>query len=141
MKEPVDVLVSAIEDERMLAEAAFSTIDADALLDDRDSNELFEAQWLRVHRKLEELWKAEPIDDDQVDAVDELREVAFSAAGEASGHHELAAYVSDDFDLIGKALVLGFDDPWLNGLFLVYKNGGVGGPGIEEQSGQLRALV
>lgn len=87
-----------------------------AMLDSRDS-ENFEGEWLRVFHELE----------DQADfqnaAIEEIREIAYKKSFEATKHSELAAYAADDFELIAKSLQIGYNDEWLNSLFLSYLHG------------------
>ncbi len=84
------------------------------MLDSRD-NEDFETDWLRVFYALESL----PNDSN----IEEVRQIAYKKSFEAAPHSELAAYVADDFELIAKSLQSGFDDEWLNSLFLSYLHG------------------
>ncbi len=141
MSSQIDSLIAAIEEGRLLNADAASTIDADALLDDRDSDQSFEAEWLRVQRQIEELWEATATVAADAEAVDSLRKAAFLAVSRATEQHELAGYVSDDFELIAKAVSLGCNDAWLNGLFMTYKTGGIGRPDFEPHPGELGALV
>jgi hypothetical protein len=59
----------------------------------------------------------------------------------ATGRYELASYVSDDFGLIAGAVMTGYDDPWLNGLWMAYKSRGMPMPPVEECRGKLSKLI
>lgn len=87
-----------------------------AMLDSRDRED-FEGEWLRVFNELE----------DQADFqdanIEKIREAAYKKSFEATNHSELAAYVADDFELIAKSLEIGYNDEWLNSLFLSYLQG------------------
>jgi len=50
-----------------------------------------------------------------------LREVAFIRVYDVTEHPDLAGNVSDDFGLIGGALLTAFEDDWLNGLWGEYR--------------------
>ena len=114
----VSKVIELISSGRLLSAATFQGIDADSLLDARDRPG-FEAEWLRVHDELKTALPGEPAE------VARLREATFKVVIGHSGHAELAAYVSDDFGLIGAALACGFEDPWLNALAEAYRVGSV----------------
>jgi hypothetical protein len=57
------------------------------------------------------------------------------------GTHEICSYVSDDFGLIATALALGYDDSWLNALWLAYKNGQVPCGGLSPVQGELTSFI
>ncbi len=60
---------------------------------------------------------------------------------ETAGFTELAPAISDDFDLIARALSIGFSDPWLNALFLSYSTGEFPCGHLEGVPGTLSELV
>jgi hypothetical protein len=80
----------------------------------------FEERWLEAFAALNQ--RATEISEAELRAVDVLREAAFKAAYRNSLNPDFAAFVSDDFELIARAIVLGVDAPWINGLWLCYKN-------------------
>lgn len=86
------------------------------MLDNRDREE-FEGEWLRVFHKLEDQ------NDFNSATITKIRETAFKKTFEITKNGELAGYVADDFELIAKSLQSGFDDEWLNSLFLSYLQG------------------
>ncbi len=86
------------------------------MLDSRDQED-FEGEWLRVFHELED--QAEFQDSD----IEKIREIAFKKTFEATNNDEFSGYVADDFELIAKSLQIGFDDEWLNALFLSYLQG------------------
>lgn len=85
----------------------------DAMMDARDQPR-FEAEWLRVY---EEVQSADAPD------VGTIPRDAFLRAFEANEHHDLAAQVSDDLELLAEALLAGVEDPWLNALWASYAAG------------------
>jgi hypothetical protein len=86
------------------------------MLDSRDSEE-FEGEWLRVFHVLED--QADFSDSE----IEKIREIAFKKTFEATNNSELAGYAADDFELIAKSLLIGYNDEWLNSLFLSYLQG------------------
>ncbi len=92
----------------------FTEEEISAMLDSRD-NEDFETDWLRVFQVVEN----QPNDSN----IEEIRQIAYKKSFETVPHSELAAYVADDFEIIAKSLQIGFDDEWLNSLFLSYLHG------------------
>ncbi len=94
----------------------------DEMLDRRDSED-FENDWLRVFREIELREKLKSLSNNDLAELSSIREIAYKKTFSATQHSELAAYVADDFELIGKSLFLDFNDEWLNSLFLCYLQG------------------
>lgn len=99
----------------------FSNLDSDAIdemLDSRDDSE-FENDWLRTSELLESKDFAET----DLAEIEKIREIVYKKTFASTKHSEIAAYASDDFELIAKALLSDFSDEWLNALFLSYLHG------------------
>ena len=77
---------------------------------------------MQAFDEIEGIWKTTTASEEDVAALDQIRQQAFLAASRASGQHEIASYVSDDFELIGKALVLGVDIAFVSSLYQSYCN-------------------
>ncbi len=92
------------------------------MLDSRDNAD-FENDWLRVFREIELREKLKPLQNEDFAKLNEIREIAYKKTFSITNHSELASYVADDFELIGKSLFLDFSDEWLNSLFLCYLQG------------------
>jgi len=119
MKTEITQLLAKLESGGLLATPLLDTEEIDTALDARDG-EGFEVDWLRVHERL----SLEAKSDEPTEAVlKRIREVAFKAAYRHSENPDFAGYVSDDFDLVSRALISEMDDPWLNGLFAEYVAG------------------
>lgn len=88
----------------------------DAIMDLRDRPR-FAAQWMRVYASVESASESNPPD------AGSIPREAFLRAFEANGHHDLAAQVSDDLQLLAEALLTGLEDPWLNALWRAYAAG------------------
>ncbi|MCA9032967.1 MAG: hypothetical protein KDA66_19265, partial [Planctomycetaceae bacterium] len=52
--------------------------------------------------------------------VDAIREASFMTMNDATGHHEIASCVSDDFDLISRGSILLLNDDFLKSLWVTY---------------------
>jgi hypothetical protein len=87
-------------------------------LDERDEPFFTEA-WMKAFRQIEVI-KGGKHDADP--RVSRLRELAYLQAYEQWQSPELAAYISDDFGLLGDALATGISVAWLNGLLDAYLN-------------------
>lgn len=92
----------------------------DSWLDLRDSDE-FDASWMSAHLSTKERETSSPLGQDELEIVNHIREMAFLKTIRATGHSELAAYVSDDFELMARAARIGFEDRWLRALSDVYQ--------------------
>ena len=141
MKGTLLILKRLIMERQVLSEQLLSAHDWNDLLDARDGDEEFEAQWLRVRAEVDSLMRALSVDDDLRQLAEDVRRDSFLAVSKSTSQHELASYVSDDFGLIAGAVMAGYDDPWLNGLWMAYKGQSLPRPPIEEYSGKLSQLI
>src|SRR5262249_14776165 len=85
-------------------------------LDQRDDPRFAET-WMKAFRQIE--MKKEDKQDAE-SRVRRLRELAYLQAYERWHSPDLPAYISDDFGLIGDALVTNYSHGWLNGLLGAY---------------------
>ena len=83
----------------------------------------FEQPWLAVFDAVESVASLDRLRPDQRLVVDRIREAAYKQVFRATSHPDLAAYVSDDFDLIARAIVAGHHSPWLASLLSAYSHG------------------
>ncbi|NHZ42630.1 hypothetical protein [Massilia aquatica] len=90
--------------------------DWDAALDARDSP-AFDADWLESNEKLAVGY---PVDET---ATMEVREAVFQTVFRLTANPDLAAYVSDDFDLITQANLHGADIAFIRRLWDSYVHG------------------
>jgi len=141
MKETLLILKQLIMQRQVLSEQILSAYDWDDLLNARDGDEEFEAQWLRVNAEVDSLLPTLSVDDELSLLAKDIRRESFLAVSNATSQHELPSYVSDDFGLIAGAVMAGYDDPWLNGLWMAYKGQSLPRPPIEEYAGKLSQLV
>ena len=103
----------------LLSDVAQSDDEQCALLDSRDAQP-FDDEWVRVHKAIEQEKRASSLN---TAIEDEIRELAFKKAYQNTGNGEIAGYVSDDFDLLARAIAVGYFDPWLNLLWNEYQAG------------------
>ena len=97
----------------------FDDIDPDAVVDARDDS--FDDDWIRAAESVEAAWQDSPDQSKHAPAIDRVREAAFKRTFNGSGgNHELAAIVSDDFEIICKRTLLGTDSPFIVGLETAY---------------------
>ncbi|MBD5135545.1 MAG: hypothetical protein HDT39_06225 [Lachnospiraceae bacterium] len=93
----------------------FAYCDVDELLDMRDDEE-FDSEWMRVYNILNEI----NIEDSEKQIIDRIREKSFIRIYNLSESSDIASCVSDDFEIICKACISGYDDKWLNSLIMSY---------------------
>ncbi len=107
-----------IENNQIIKKDFFDNHDLDDLLDMRDDEE-FDSEWMRTYDILNRV----EMDEKQKKTIDSIREMSFLMAYNLSGDSDVASCVSDDFELICKAYVIGYDDNWLNSLIMSYAKG------------------
>lgn len=104
----------------LLPDSVFGSLDADALLNERDDS--FDCDWIRAAESLQFAWDSHPDASRDTIAIDAVREAAFKRTFDASGgHHDLAATVSDDFELICRRALLGVELPFVTVLEQAYE--------------------
>ena len=97
----------------------------------------YPTEWLRLYSMLEvhQLSKCQNV------IVDQIREAAFKAAFQHTSDAELSGDISDDFEIIAKALAIGIEEPWLSGLFNLYMHGRLPSSETPPVSTSLKDLV
>ena len=108
------LLLKHLEKGQLLATPLLHSDAIDAAIEDRHGAP-FDSEWLRVGHLLSKVDMRE-----NAPTVSQIRELSFKAVYRTSNHPDMAAYVSDDFELISRALISGLNDPWLNGVFSDY---------------------
>ncbi|WP_028455661.1 hypothetical protein [Chitinilyticum litopenaei] len=95
------------------------SLDTESALDSRDDPN-FDKRWMTEFSAL----TSAKIQDEDVQFIDSLREKAFKLSFRASNSTELAAYISDDIELISKSYATGQETCWpITHLWTYYKNG------------------
>lgn len=93
----------------------FTNLNINYVLDMRD-DEVFDNKWIQNY----ELVNNYKIDDDTCQLIDMIREIVFRKIYDITKNSDLAACVSDDFDLMCKAYVLNINNDWLANLANTY---------------------
>lgn len=91
-------LLSEIEAGAIPLQDALQSADCDELLDLRDLSPSFDNAYSEAFAKIEDLRSSLPYD-----PTERIRQQAFVFVSIATDHHEIASYVSDDFELIAWA--------------------------------------
>jgi hypothetical protein len=123
MEERLNSILTRIMEGTLLPAGYFADLDCDAALDLRDRESDFDASWIRLFNQIESHWPTATIDDNLRKLAEEIREKSFLAVSRATSQHEIASYVSDDFDILVRGELLGLDDPLLEQLWRVYDDG------------------
>lgn len=107
-----------IEANQIIQQGYFDEYNLDELLDMRDDEE-FDSEWLRVYETLNQV----EVEQNEQQTIDAIREMSFLMAYSLSESSDIASCVSDDFEIICKAYILDYNDPWLNALIISYARG------------------
>ena len=94
----------------------------DDILDERDQSD-FEQPWLDCAERIKGAWDSNAVDEATTKCMDEIRKESFLAVSRATQQHEIASYVSDDFELISKSIALDLDDTYATDLLESYRSG------------------
>ena len=108
-------LLVKIKQGKMFSEEELLNLDEDHALDLRDEPE-FESDWLRVS----EIVENNELTEEEETIIHDICEASFLAVYNITESGELAGYISDDFELISKAILMDLDDSWLRSFILSY---------------------
>jgi len=134
----LDRLRELVDTGRVVDERTFAGLDADAALDRRDSDP-FDSAWLRIFDLIGD--RSAAIGPSERSSIDELRERVFMRVYELTANSDLAAFASDDFEIIAGGSVLDLADPWLNALWASYADRRFPMGELRPIAGELRELV
>lgn len=81
-------------------------------------DESFESEWLENFNDLKKV----RLDDDLVEIINQIREISFKNTFLYTQNPEISSYISDDFELISKSLLLNEDNWILKHLWKAYQN-------------------
>jgi hypothetical protein len=115
-------VLSRIADGTLLPAAYYSRLDCDAALDARDGAG-FDAEWVRQSKEVERRWAEAEVSAEARALGEDIRRESFLAVSRATQQHEIASYVSDDFDLIVRGRLVGAAGGFLSQLWSVYERG------------------
>jgi hypothetical protein len=125
---------------RVLRSHMFTAKPLDDILNGR-CLQSFDLEYQRVYRELEGHTRNVTIPEDELTAVNDIREAAYRTALAFSQSPEMATAICDDFELLGASLAAGYSDPWLNGLWLSYRSGVIPHRALQPQAGQLEDFI
>ncbi len=116
-------VLAPIADGTQLPAEYYGRLDCDAALDARDRDDVFDANWRQQFEVVSNLWATADIPESARKLAEDIRRESFLAVSRATGQHEIASYVSADFDLIVRGRLLGAQGGFLNQLWAVYERG------------------
>ena len=116
-------VLARIANGTLLPAAYYNRLDCDAALAVRDSEEAFDAAWTRQFEQVENLWATADVPAAARSLAEDIRRESFLAVSSATGQHEIASYVSDDFDMIVRGRLVGAQDGFIKDLWDVYERG------------------
>jgi hypothetical protein len=123
MKEWLSSILQRIANGSLLPAGYFAHLDCDAALQSRDEDEAFERSWIQLSKEITRRWSALTVADDVWSLAEDVRRESFLTVSRATRQHEIASYVSDDFELIVRSRIAGLDDPFLDRLWDEYDRG------------------
>jgi hypothetical protein len=132
-------ILGRIAEGSLFPAAYFAELDCDAALDSRHSDPEFKASWVRLSKEIEGRWKGATIADGLRALANDIRRESFLAVSRATAQHEIASYVSDDFELVVRGRLLGLNDPLLDQVWHAHDQGTFPSPQLAEQCNTVTA--
>jgi len=123
VQEWLNSILRRIAEGSLLPDCYFAGLDCDAVLNSRNEDKDFDAKWIRLFKDIERRLAGATVADQVRALVEDIRRESFLVVSQATKQHEIASYVSDDFDLVVRGRLLGLTDPFLDHLWLTYENG------------------
>jgi hypothetical protein len=123
MEQWLNSVLSRIAEGSLLPTRYFANLDCDAALDARDSDDDFDSAWCKVSEDVKRRCKEVGMSAWVKSLIERIRQESFLAVSRATKQHEIASYVSDDFELMAMGRLAGLNEPLLNQLWLVYDRG------------------
>lgn len=120
--EYLDGLLARMQSGECIASIVLAHENVDKMLDRRRSVS-FSSEWMHVYRTVEAAKKSAGTDGCEDPRVRQLREQSYLQSYRRWNNDDLAAFISDDFGLIGDALSLGYHDSRLTVLSSSYESG------------------
>ena len=127
--------ISGLFDSVSVSAESWSEDDIEESLDSRDSPP-FDSEWVEIDREIETRKSDLEIStrEEAEKSFDELRKRAYSMVIRKSGSSDLAAYVSDDFELICWDLLMKKDSSFVFSLINSYLSGNIPDNSMERSS-------
>lgn len=132
----LDMLKEKIDNNHIFTHSYVKEHSVDTLLDMRDNKE-FESEWMRVYNDLSEV----EVDEHDYNEIDTICQKCFLKIYNLYASSEMAGCVSDDFEIICKAYLSGYDDIWLNSLIMAYIKGKFPCGNIEKTNNNIKTCI
>jgi hypothetical protein len=116
METCLDILLNKIR-HGLIERICLSDTEIDLVLSQRDRDE-FSEKWIIANKMIGAL-----TNQDDLEIIQRIRHESFLKSFERWYSSDLAAYISDDMELIAKALCINSFDPWVNSLLVAYQMG------------------
>lgn len=103
----------------------------DKILDYRDED-LFDSEWIDMYNSINQKCNQSQFNKYKSE-LELIRKDVFLTSDNFFGHHEISSYISDDFDLIAKAIIIGSKDKRITWLLDYYINHGIPYKDVKEK--------
>lgn len=123
MVEWLHSILTQIADGTLLPATYYAKLDCNRALDARDSDAAFDSEWGRLSKEVASRWEALTLDAETRALAEDIRRESFLSVSRATKQHEIASYVSDDFELIVKGRLVGAECSFLSLLWDIYQRG------------------
>jgi hypothetical protein len=117
---PIEILQRAIQSGALLGSETFKYLDVERVLHGRDEP-IFEEQWLRLFDRVRDV----ALNEDELHDLEALRMAAFKTTFAHSSDPDLSADVSDDFEVMAKAIAHDSEQDFLLALVETYCGGNI----------------
>ena len=113
----LEKLENIISNNQLLSENLFIKNNLEELLMLRE-NKNFDEKWIKIYNVLN-------VNDysNKKELIDRIRKIVFRRAYDISFSSEFAGFVSDDFELISKAIICKYENSWITSLLYIYLKG------------------
>jgi hypothetical protein len=116
-----------------------SDVDCESSLDDRDSPP-FDSKWVEEFNIVSDIFSNKYRTKEDEERIERIREVVFEKVSNITGG-EIASYISDDFELIAKAALIGYDSSWVGALLESYMNRKIPLGQLDENSKSVSEMI
>ncbi|MBC2582743.1 hypothetical protein [Clostridium sp. DJ247] len=124
--------------EDLLSEDTFDIDDMELILDNREID-VFDSEWMRNYNIIKQ---EEGLNNQEIkNLIKSIREISYKITYNETQSSDLAGYISDDFGLIAEALVLNYNDDWLNALAKEYVEDRIPNGNLKLLKGELSQII
>ena len=118
----LEALLQKIDTGVLFTSSRFKNVNLDQILDTRD-NSAFENAWLATYESVNQQFAGFlETCPEALQTIEKISKNVFLAVSEITQQHEIAAYVSDDMELIAKALLVDPTHEFINALLDAYES-------------------